>query len=225
MLRNMMMLTTAIAFVVPMALSQPSAARPLATPAQPAEWCWGDCDSDHDGDGDGGSVDIEIDLKICIEAKFDHRANVESCEVLQGRACLARCTPEAVAASCALDLADGMSPRALASCEDERLDTCREQCFSGGAGFCEVRGGFPGGGNPPAWGHCKHAGDGPHQGQEANGNGHKWFDRPWCNMKGKDDGKDHGDGKHDDHGDGDGGFVFVDIEICLDLDIDIEVEG
>jgi hypothetical protein len=224
-----MMLTSAIAFALPMALSQPATARPLATPAEPAEWCWGDCDSDKDEDGDDEvDVDIEIDIKICIEAKFDddhNRATVGSCEVLTGRECLARCTPEAVAASCALDLADGMSTRALNSCADERLDTCREQCFSGGAGFCEVRGGgggwFPGKG----LGHCKHD-------HKPDNFGHTLDDSKKCKFdkgKDKDDHKDdHKDDDHkdDDHdGDNDNDFVFVDIDICIDLEAKVDIEG
>lgn len=228
MFRTMMMFTSATAFALPMALSQPATARPLATPVDPVGWCWGDCESDKDDDNDNDKdIDIDIDIKVCFKAEFGEDRDVDSCEIVTGRECLARCTPEAVAASCELSLADGVSPRSLASCEDERMDACREQCYSGGAGFCELRGGggWKPGAQPKPPGHCK---DDHHAHQGVGGWGHKWFDKKCRPMKNrpkpmkpghhKDDHKDD-----DHHGDNDNdGFVFVDVEACFDLSIDIE---
>lgn len=131
MYRKIMMLIVGIAFAVPLAPAQTLFARPLATPVEPVEWCWGDC----------GGNNISFDLTVCFQAQIgiDLNREEESCQVLTGRECQARCTPEAVASNCALTLGADAQPRSLAMCGAEQLDLCREQCDSGGAGFCAVR--------------------------------------------------------------------------------------
>lgn len=129
MMRTTMILASAVAFAAPIALSQPASARPLVTAVEPAEWCWG-CGND-----------VTFDLTVCFEAQVGIHVDraADSCEILSGRECHARCTPEAVASSCALTLGADAQPRSLALCGAERLDLCREQCDSGGAGFCALR--------------------------------------------------------------------------------------
>lgn len=140
MFRNILMFATAIAFAAPIALTQPASARPLSIQTDPAEWCWG-CDGHgggHSGGGSGGGVQI-LALQICFQALLINiDREVDSCQVLSGAACEERCTPEAVAESCALEFAADASPRSLAACGAERIDECRDLCNSGGAGFCDL---------------------------------------------------------------------------------------
>lgn len=125
MFRKILMVAPLLAFALPFAVTSPSSARPLATPVDEAEFCWGDCE-------DGGD---SIELQVCVEVQLKVDREYE-CGIQQGPACLANCTAEAVTPLCLNELGDRPSPRALADCQGARAATCRAQCDGDGAAFC-----------------------------------------------------------------------------------------
>lgn len=127
MMRKILMAAPLLAFALPFAMPSASAARPLATPAPAAEFCWGDgCDDD----------DPSIELLICVEVQLAVDRDYE-CEIQQGPQCLANCTAEAMTPLCLHELGDrARSAAALQACQAERAATCRSQCDGDGAAFC-----------------------------------------------------------------------------------------
>ncbi|PCC68657.1 hypothetical protein SAMN02745121_05333 [Nannocystis exedens] len=111
MLRKILMLCPALAFALPLVSASPSMARPLAVPAHPAEWCWGD-------QYECGLEEQELLLAVCTQTQIfvqtgqDDRAY--DCDTLSGPSCLAGC--DAVAG--------------------DNTETCRSQCDGDGAMFC-----------------------------------------------------------------------------------------
>jgi hypothetical protein len=109
MLRKILMLCPAVAFALPFIAATPSMARPLAIPAQPAEWCWGDqfqCGLDSE----------DLLLAVCVQTQIfvqTGQNRAYDCDTLTGPTCLASCD------SAADDAA-----------------TCRSQCDGEGAMFC-----------------------------------------------------------------------------------------
>ena len=131
MLRNILMLCPALAFALPLVAANPTMARPLANPAQPTEWCWGDQDCGDNND--------DIFLQVCTQTEIfvqtgDNRSF--QCELQSGPQCLANCTAEAVAPYCTHALGLGARAADLAACEAERAATCRSECDGAGAAFC-----------------------------------------------------------------------------------------
>jgi hypothetical protein len=127
MMRKILMAAPLLAFALPFAMPSAGAARPLATPAPAAEFCWGDgCDDD----------DVSIELLICVEVQLAVDRDYE-CEIQQGPQCLANCTAEAMTPLCLNELGDRVrSAAALQACQAERAATCRSQCDGDGAAFC-----------------------------------------------------------------------------------------
>ena len=111
MFRKILMLCPALAFALPIIAASPSMAKPLAIPAQPAEWCWGD-----QGINCGIDNDQDLLLAVCVQTQIfvqtgqDNRAY--DCDTLTGPTCLANC----------------------AVADDDA--TCRSQCDGPGAMFC-----------------------------------------------------------------------------------------
>lgn len=130
MLRNILMLCPALAFALPFVAANPTMARPLATPAQPAEW--GGWDNDDHDDG-------QLQLAVCTETQIfvgtgDNRSY--SCEYVAGPQCLANCTAAAVTPYCEGQLGLGARAGDLAACQEQRAATCRSECEGGTAMFC-----------------------------------------------------------------------------------------
>ena len=106
MLRKILLLCPAIAFALPFIAATPSLAKPLAIPAHPAEWCWGDQNC---------GIDDDLLLAVCVQTQIfvqtgqDDRAY--DCDTLTGPTC-------------------------LANCAGDNADTCRSQCDGEGAMFC-----------------------------------------------------------------------------------------
>lgn len=125
MFRTILMTIPALAFALPFVASQPTMARPLATPTPQAEW----------GDRDDGG-DQQVQIEVCTETTIfvgeDDRAY--SCETLSGPQCLASCTARAVAPLCNTEIAARSGD--LASCQEMRVESCRSQCEGAGARFC-----------------------------------------------------------------------------------------
>ncbi|MDC0722445.1 hypothetical protein [Nannocystis bainbridge] len=193
--RNILMLAPALAFALPFVTSQPTMARPLATPAP--ETLWGGHDDDDDDDDHGG--DDVIGLLVCFEAQIvlgeENRAL--SCDLVEGPQCLSNCTAEAVAPLCASEIATRARGGDFASCQEERLAACRSQCETGGAAFCHE-------------GAALEARDGKHDDDDDDNDDN--------NHKDDDDDDDDIQSNIDIHEED--GLIFIDIEICLDLMID-----
>lgn len=190
--RKLLMLAPALAFALPIVASQPTMARPLATQAPEARWGDDHDDNDDDDDDDGGGGDEFIALQVCFQAQLvlaeDDRAY--SCDMIEGPACLARCTPEAVAPLCSAQLGNRALGSEFTACQEERLETCRSQCDSGGAAFC----------SPQNDDLKVRSGD--------NDDHHDDEDDD-------DDDNDNVDANIDVHEED--GFLFIDVEVCLDL--------
>ena len=133
MLRNVLTLIPALAFALPFMAAQPTMARPLATPATPAEWCWGGNDDCGDDDLDQAQLQVCTQTIIAIGQGDDDRAY--ECDKQAGPACLASCTADAVAPICLA--ARSSDP---ASCQAEQTENCRSACEAGGAMFCAPEG-------------------------------------------------------------------------------------
>jgi len=107
MLRKILLLCPAIAFALPFIAATPSLAKPLAIPAHPAEWCWGDqndCDL-----GEDLLLAVCVQTQIFVQTGQDDRAF--DCDTLTGPTC-------------------------LANCAGDNAETCRSQCDGEGAMFC-----------------------------------------------------------------------------------------
>lgn len=129
MFRNLIMLLPALAFALPFVASQPSMARPLATPTPHAEW----------GDRDDGG-DEQLQLEVCMNTQIfvgEGDSRSYSCGIVSGPQCLSRCTAEAVAPLCLSELS--VRSGEMASCQEEHLASCRSQCDGAGAAFCEPK--------------------------------------------------------------------------------------
>lgn len=127
MLRKFIMLCPALAFALPFVAANPTMARPLASPAQPAEW--GDRD-----DGDQVQLTVCTETQIFVGTGDDHRSY--SCDYVTGPQCLANCTAAAVAPYCNAQLGLGARAADITSCQEERAAACRSECEGGTAMFC-----------------------------------------------------------------------------------------
>ncbi|WP_434425077.1 hypothetical protein [Nannocystis pusilla] len=110
MLRKILLLCPALAFALPLLAASPSEARPLAIPAHPAEWCWGD---QYDC-----NVGEDLLLAVCVQTQIfvqtGQSDRAYDCDTLSGPSCLASCD----------------------SLAGDDAGTCRSQCDGEGAMFC-----------------------------------------------------------------------------------------
>src|SRR5690606_19368182 len=111
MLRNVLMLFPALAFAVPFIASQPSSARPLATPGEEATFCWGDCPGvGQTGPDKPGGIGEDADIGISMALEFCMAVQVlvedRACEIRTGDACFAACDEIAIEPYCAASVGD-----------------------------------------------------------------------------------------------------------------------
>lgn len=122
MLRLIFLATPLLAFALPFAAPQPSAARPLAGQTTPVEWCSGDgeCGGDGGSDGGGSCDDITIcvftKLEVCDDEPKNRRA-----------ACHSACTELAVD-GCASSLGADASYETRSRCEAVLAARCEFDC-------------------------------------------------------------------------------------------------